>query len=126
MLENKKSQSVRTLKITSSNGVILKMLIGDKETFDIKASGSPTSNCQLSTILNFNELIDTLSITELTTYIESILSTGSYLKLLIITNKTRYIKFQESFKNVKNKKIYLLKESKVKNRNQYIILLKSK
>jgi len=127
MLENKKSIPARTLSVLSNDGNIQKLKIGqEKLVLDIKISPSPTSNCQLSSINNINDVIDILTIEELTYYIKNIILPGNYIKLIIIRNKSRLNKFKKSFELVKNRRIHIEQETKIKGIYQYIILLKTK
>jgi len=88
-------------------------------------NSGPTSNCQLSSIDNFNEIIDTLSVKELVKYINNIIYTRT-LKMFIITNKYRNVKFLEAMEKSIKYKIHISQNIKVKNRNQYIYILKKK
>lgn len=110
--------SDRTIKIVYNN------MIGDVEidgvkTTTIKSHGSPTSNCQMSAIQQFTNLLKELTVSELVTYINL-----QSFKLILITivGKKYYLKFSEAIEK-SNKSFKITKEFKYKGKYNYVCII---
>lgn len=111
-------QTDRTIKFVYNN-LIADVEINGVKTTTIKSHGSPTSNCQMSAIQQFTNLLKELTVSELVTYINS---QSFKLRLFTIVGKKHYLKFVETIEK-SNKFFKITKEFKYKGKFNYICII---